>query len=99
MTTSWPLLVSTREHHEDPSREFTPLRASLRYCWSLCGERRARSAEAAQGKLNVIAEALAALMASRAIEDHNLEEAVTRLPTRSASKSATEPNKLDPGGS
>ena len=32
-----------------------------------------------RGKLNVIAEALAALMASRAIEDHNLEEAVTRL--------------------
>ena len=38
-----------------------------------------RSAEAAQEKLNVITEALAALMASRAIEDHNLEEAVTRL--------------------
>jgi low affinity Fe/Cu permease len=38
-----------------------------------------RSAEAAQEKLNVIAEALAALMASRAIEDHTLEEAVTRL--------------------
>jgi low affinity Fe/Cu permease len=38
-----------------------------------------RSAEAAQEKLNVIAEALAALMASRAIEDRNLEEAVTRL--------------------
>jgi hypothetical protein len=34
---------------------------------------------AAQEKLNVIAEALAALMASRAIEDRNLEEAVTRL--------------------
>jgi hypothetical protein len=33
----------------------------------------------AQEKLNVIAEALAALMASRAIEDHNLEEALTRL--------------------
>jgi hypothetical protein len=28
---------------------------------------------------NVIAEALAALMASRAIEDHSLEEAATRL--------------------
>jgi low affinity Fe/Cu permease len=38
-----------------------------------------RSAEAAQEKLNVIAEALAALMASRALEDHTLEEAVTRL--------------------
>jgi low affinity Fe/Cu permease len=38
-----------------------------------------RSAEAAQEKLNVIAEALAALMASRAVEDQNLEEAVTRL--------------------
>ena len=38
-----------------------------------------RSAEAAQEKLNVIAEALAALMASRAIEDHTLQEAVTRL--------------------
>ena len=38
-----------------------------------------RSAEAAQEKLNVIAEALAALMASRAVEDHTLEEAVTRL--------------------
>ena len=38
-----------------------------------------RSAEAAQEKLNVIAEALAALMASRAVEDENLEEAVTRL--------------------
>jgi low affinity Fe/Cu permease len=38
-----------------------------------------RSAEAAQEKLNVIAEALAELMASRAIEDRNLEEAVTRL--------------------
>jgi hypothetical protein len=36
-------------------------------------------AEAAQEKLNVIAEALAALMASRAIEDRTLEEAVTRL--------------------
>jgi chromosomal replication initiation ATPase DnaA len=35
--------------------------------------------EAAQEKLNVIAEALAALMASRAIEDHTLEVAVTRL--------------------
>jgi low affinity Fe/Cu permease len=38
-----------------------------------------RSAEAAQEKLNVIAEALAALMASRALEDDTLEEAVTRL--------------------
>jgi low affinity Fe/Cu permease len=38
-----------------------------------------RSAEAAQEKLNVIAEALAALMASRAIEDRSLEVAVTRL--------------------
>ena len=38
-----------------------------------------RSAEAAQEKLNVIAEALAALMASRAVDDHTLEEAVTRL--------------------
>jgi hypothetical protein len=51
------------------------LRASLRYCWRTPG----RSAAAAQEKLNVIAEALAALMASRAIEDHNLEEALTRL--------------------
>jgi low affinity Fe/Cu permease len=38
-----------------------------------------RSAEAAQEKLNVIAEALAALMDSRAVEDRTLEEAVTRL--------------------
>jgi low affinity Fe/Cu permease len=38
-----------------------------------------RSAEAAQEKLNVIAEALAALMASRAVEDRALDEAVTRL--------------------
>jgi hypothetical protein len=38
-----------------------------------------RSAESAQEKLNVIAEALAALMASRALEDDALEEAVTRL--------------------
>jgi low affinity Fe/Cu permease len=38
-----------------------------------------RSAEAAQEKLNVIAEALAALMVSRAVEDHTLEEAVSRL--------------------
>jgi low affinity Fe/Cu permease len=38
-----------------------------------------RSAEAAQEKLNVIAEALAALMASRAVEDRSLDEAVTRL--------------------
>jgi low affinity Fe/Cu permease len=38
-----------------------------------------RSAEAAQEKLNVIAEALAALMASRAIEDQSLDEAVTQL--------------------
>jgi hypothetical protein len=43
------------------------------------GERRAPSAEAAQEKLNVIAEALAALMASHAVEDHLLEEAATRL--------------------
>ena len=38
-----------------------------------------RSAEAAQEKLNVIAEALAALMASRALEDNTLDEAVTLL--------------------
>ena len=38
-----------------------------------------RSAEAAQEKLNVIAEALAALMASRALEDDTVEEAATRL--------------------
>ena len=38
-----------------------------------------RSAESAQEKLNVIAEALAALMASRALEDDALEEAVTRM--------------------
>ena len=38
-----------------------------------------RNTEAMQEKLNVIAEALAALMASRAVEDQNLEEAVTRL--------------------
>ena len=39
----------------------------------------AMDVEAAQEKLNVIAEALAALMASHAVEDHTLEEAVTRL--------------------
>jgi low affinity Fe/Cu permease len=38
-----------------------------------------RAEEAAQEKLNVIAEALAALMESRAIEDPNLEEAHRRL--------------------
>ena len=38
-----------------------------------------RSAEAAHEKLNLIAEALAALMASRAVEDRDLKEAVTRL--------------------
>ena len=38
-----------------------------------------RSAEAAQEKLNVVAEALAALMASRALEDPTLDDAVTRL--------------------
>jgi low affinity Fe/Cu permease len=35
-----------------------------------------RSAEGAQERLNVIADALAPLMASRVIEDHGLEEAV-----------------------
>lgn len=38
-----------------------------------------RAEEASQEKLNVIAEALAALMASRATEDHDLDTAVTRL--------------------
>jgi low affinity Fe/Cu permease len=38
-----------------------------------------RSAEAAQEKLNVVAEALAALMDSRVLEDQTLEEAVIRL--------------------
>ena len=38
-----------------------------------------RSEEAAQEKLNLIAEALAALMASRAVEDPKLEDAVTKL--------------------
>ena len=38
-----------------------------------------RDAEAAQEKLNVLAEALAALMESRAIEDPNLKEAHKRL--------------------
>jgi low affinity Fe/Cu permease len=38
-----------------------------------------RSGEASQEKLNVIAEALAALMASRAVEDRDLEQAVTTL--------------------
>ncbi len=38
-----------------------------------------RSEEAAQEKLNVIAEALAALMGSRAAEDPALDEAVTKL--------------------
>jgi len=38
-----------------------------------------RDEEAAQEKLNVLAEALAALMESRAIEDPNLEEAHHRL--------------------
>lgn len=38
-----------------------------------------RAEEAAQEKLNVIAEALAALMESRAIEDPKLEEAHRRL--------------------
>ncbi len=38
-----------------------------------------RDAEAAQEKLNVLAEALAALMESRAIEDPDLEEAHHRL--------------------
>jgi len=36
-----------------------------------------RSEEAAQEKLNLIAEALAALMASRAVEDPNQDDAVT----------------------
>ena len=38
-----------------------------------------RSEEAAQEKLNMIAEALAVLMASRAVEDHDIEEAATKL--------------------
>ena len=38
-----------------------------------------RAEQASQEKLNVIAEALAALMASRATEDHGLEEAVVKL--------------------
>jgi low affinity Fe/Cu permease len=38
-----------------------------------------RAEQASQEKLNVIAEALAALMASRATEDHDLEDAVTKL--------------------
>jgi low affinity Fe/Cu permease len=38
-----------------------------------------RAEQASQEKLNVIAEALAALMASRAAEDSDLEEAVTSL--------------------
>jgi low affinity Fe/Cu permease len=38
-----------------------------------------RSEEAAQEKLNLIAEALAALMASRAVEDPKLKDAVTKL--------------------
>ena len=38
-----------------------------------------RSEEAAQEKLNVIAEALAALMGSRAAEDPGLEDAVDKL--------------------
>ena len=38
-----------------------------------------RAEESAQEKLNVIAEALAALMESRAIEDPDLEEAHQRL--------------------
>jgi low affinity Fe/Cu permease len=38
-----------------------------------------RGEEASQEKLNVIAEALAALMASRAVEDSDLETAVTKL--------------------
>ena len=43
------------------------------------GERRAAQRRGRAGEAHVIAEALAALMASRAIEDHTLEEAVTRL--------------------
>lgn len=38
-----------------------------------------RSEEAAQEKLNLIAEALAALMASRAVEDPKLDDAVAKL--------------------
>jgi len=38
-----------------------------------------RSEEAAQEKLNIIAEALAALMDSRAVEDPKLEDAVAKL--------------------
>jgi low affinity Fe/Cu permease len=38
-----------------------------------------RSAEASQEKLNMIAEALAAMMVSRGVEDHDLAEAATRL--------------------
>jgi low affinity Fe/Cu permease len=38
-----------------------------------------RSEEAAQEKLNIIAEALAALMASRAVEDPKLDDAVAKL--------------------
>ena len=49
-----------------------------------------RSAEAAQEKLNVMAEALAALMASRALEDDTLEEAVTRCGRQLVSRSVTE---------
>jgi low affinity Fe/Cu permease len=38
-----------------------------------------RAEQASQEKLNVIAEALAALMASRAVEDNDLQDAVTTL--------------------
>lgn len=39
-----------------------------------------RGEEADQEKLNVLAEALTALMASRATEERGLEDAVTKLP-------------------
>jgi low affinity Fe/Cu permease len=38
-----------------------------------------RSAEASQEKLNMIAEALAAMMVSGGVEDHNLAEVATKL--------------------
>ena len=77
-TTKWELALHTGSARSCPCS-----------CWSSWRTPAAAAEEAAQEKLNVIAEALSDLMASRATEDADLQDSVAGCARRSASRSGT----------
>jgi hypothetical protein len=76
---TWLVSVPLWEDLKECRRSFTRSQVPSRCCWWRCSRTPVAAEEAAQEKLNVIAEALAELMSSGARQDPDLQEAADRL--------------------